>query len=223
MSYGSILGDIAGSTREFSNNKSTNSPLFPPGSNWTDDSVLTHQEPLFVGADTLGNSLGEYDIVWLDMDGVLADFLEGAKRHTGRSHLAHAEFEDYNVFPKLGTTCDEFFAGVGEDFWATLPPCPEFGRVVEMARHRGKEVGIASMPPPLRAAECIMGKRRWLAQHLPWVKHIRFTHEKHLLAKAGTLLIDDLPGNIETFRAHGGTGWLLARPWNTRHHSVMAA
>ena len=38
---GAILGDIVGSTYEFANTKDYNFDLFPAGSNYTDDSVLT--------------------------------------------------------------------------------------------------------------------------------------------------------------------------------------
>jgi ADP-ribosylglycohydrolase len=37
---GSIIGDIAGSCYEFSGNKDITVPLFPPGSNFTDDTVM---------------------------------------------------------------------------------------------------------------------------------------------------------------------------------------
>lgn len=37
---GSIIGDIAGSTYEFTGNKDPGAPLFPPGSNFTDDTVM---------------------------------------------------------------------------------------------------------------------------------------------------------------------------------------
>ena len=38
---GSILGDIAGSTYEFVENKRLDVPLFPEGSNFTDDTIMT--------------------------------------------------------------------------------------------------------------------------------------------------------------------------------------
>jgi ADP-ribosyl-[dinitrogen reductase] hydrolase len=37
---GSIIGDIAGSCYEFSENKDITSPLFPPGADFTDDTVM---------------------------------------------------------------------------------------------------------------------------------------------------------------------------------------
>lgn len=164
---------------------------------------------------TFSNPASElYEAVWLDMDGVLADFLAGALRHTGRTHLKHEEFSDYDIFPKLGTTCDEFFRSVGEDFWAELPPCPEFEKVTGFAFASGRRVGIASMPPPHRAAEAVAGKTRWLKKYLPGVAEIRFIHDKHVLAGPRTLLIDDLPRNVEKFRAAGGDAHLLPRPWN---------
>lgn len=39
--YGAILGDIIGSTHEFAGIKTKNFPLFPGGSDFTDDSILT--------------------------------------------------------------------------------------------------------------------------------------------------------------------------------------
>ena len=38
---GAIIGDIAGSVYEFSNTKDYNFEMFPPGSNFTDDTVMT--------------------------------------------------------------------------------------------------------------------------------------------------------------------------------------
>lgn len=39
--YGALIGDIIGSTRELSNEKTEDIVLFPPGSHFTDDSVMT--------------------------------------------------------------------------------------------------------------------------------------------------------------------------------------
>jgi ADP-ribosylglycohydrolase len=50
---GSIIGDIAGSTYEFSRNKNLASSLFPPGSDFTDDSIM-----LVASADALLHSRG---------------------------------------------------------------------------------------------------------------------------------------------------------------------
>ena len=157
-----------------------------------------------------------YEAVWLDMDGVLADFVAGALRHTGHTHLKQEEFSDYDIFPKLGTTGDAFFRTVGEDFWAELPLCPEFEKIIAYAFASGRRVGIASMPPPHRAEEAVAGKRRWLAKHLPGIAEVRFLHDKHVLAGPRTLLIDDLPRNVEKFRAAGGDAHLVPRPWNNQ-------
>ena len=39
--YGAIIGDIVGSTYEFNNVKTRDFPLFPQGSDFTDDSIMT--------------------------------------------------------------------------------------------------------------------------------------------------------------------------------------
>lgn len=41
--YGAILGDIIGSTYEFAGIKTKKFPLFPGGSDFTDDSILPLQ------------------------------------------------------------------------------------------------------------------------------------------------------------------------------------
>lgn len=39
--YGAIIGDVAGSTYEFAGRKTKNFPLFPDGSDFTDDTIMT--------------------------------------------------------------------------------------------------------------------------------------------------------------------------------------
>ena len=39
--YGAIIGDVVGSTYEFAGRKTKNFPLFPGGSDYTDDTIMT--------------------------------------------------------------------------------------------------------------------------------------------------------------------------------------
>ena len=39
--YGAIIGDVVGSTCEFAGRKTKNFPLFPGGSDFTDDTIMT--------------------------------------------------------------------------------------------------------------------------------------------------------------------------------------
>ena len=81
MLYGAIAGDIAGSTYEFTGMPSADAELFPEGSTWTDDTVLTlaiasalsadayFQHTLFVYASEYRHPMGGYGLGfsdWLD-------------------------------------------------------------------------------------------------------------------------------------------------------------
>ena len=81
MLYGAIAGDIAGSTYEFTGMPSADAELFPKGSTWTDDTVLTlaiasalsadayFQHTLFFYGSLYRHPMGGYGLSfdeWLD-------------------------------------------------------------------------------------------------------------------------------------------------------------
>jgi len=46
------------------------------------------------------------------------------------------------------------------------------------------------------------------------------TPQKHLLANASALLIDDRQFAVKSFADHGGQALLFPQPWNSGHHDV---
>ena len=163
------------------------------------------------------------DIVLLDMDGVMADLLGGLEsclslapgtlqpqrwddlageigRHTGRT----PSFARSSTAHVLEVAAMEGRRTV-RSLFASLPVMPEAHRLVNMLRGECS-VDLAFLSSPSSgpiSAEIAAGKVDWILSHfpdIPWV----ITHEKTLLAKPGSLLIDDRPETVERFLAAGG-------------------
>ena len=146
-------------------------------------------------------------MIYLDMDGVLADFFKAFAERNGVRH-----WKDIKNYDKA---LDEL---KGTDFFYHLSPFRgEASRImllVQMtAREHGLEYGICSSP--LRGDEhnSAYWKRRWLEEKMlmPPVENLVFTANKHkyaeTLADGGpSILIDDKPANIHRWRQAGGIG-----------------
>jgi 5'(3')-deoxyribonucleotidase len=103
-------------------------------------------------------------IMYIDMDGVIANFAkaatEGGWKHRPDKHVSYRDLE---VMPGA----IDALAILNEDF----------------------DIFIASTPPWDRP-ECWGHKREWIAEHFPYLKRkIILTHRKDLLI--GDILIDD--------------------------------
>ena len=107
--------------------------------------------------------------IYIDMDGVLADFDKAAKNH-----------------PKFGTK--GFKPDLEMDF-STFTPMPGAIDAVAALLDMGHRVYIASTPPWNNPAAWGQ-KRNWIEEHLPALKRkVILTHHKNLLK--GDILIDD--------------------------------
>ena len=154
--------------------------------------------------------------IYLDMDGVLADFVGGSLKIHGKE-LPPKEVR-WNFMDQVG------FNGGGDmrfweplsnpDFWANLDVLPDGQRLYEMlARNMGAEnIGILSSG--LCPGSCD-GKRAWLKKHFPQLeKTALFGTVKHMAAAPCKILVDDHDPNVEGFRAARGHAILTPRPWN---------
>lgn len=158
---------------------------------------------------------------FVDMDGVLVDFMRGAL-------AAHNRLDVLDNYPRglwlveqhLGITTDEFWKPLdGFEFWDNLTAYPEFWTFVDIINETfGNNWAIASTPcdDPFSAA----GKLSWLSRYLPKCNGRSFRRfylceHKYRLAKPGTVLIDDNETNCRDFVAAGGKSVLIPQPWNT--------
>ena len=157
-------------------------------------------------------------IVFVDLDGVAADFVGHA-----RTVFPAIPTEEqwplgvYDVAKILGISDADFWTAIhalGEDWWASMPAYPWLDRLMSGASSCGRVVVLSS---PARHHGSVAGKVRWLQRHLgadfrDYV--LTPAKHKHLLAGAGRILVDDLERNVDGFRRRGNA-LLFSRPWNS--------
>lgn len=165
--------------------------------------------------------------LYVDLDGVLVDFVRGCFRHYGVEGVAkHENVRDWDGIPReltralapvgMGPITDAAFwpAIQGAAFWHALPWTWHGRELLAVLEATGLPIVFMSAPcaDPFSAA----GKLQWLADHVPGgVKRYALTPCKHHMAHRGALLIDDGEHNVTAFREHDGKAFLWPAPWNT--------
>jgi 5'-nucleotidase len=142
--------------------------------------------------------------VYLDMDGVLADFF------TEYAKLAGIESGNYRDIPpaKTDPTLNKM---VGTNFFARLPKFPSADQLVKMTVKLYGRYHICSSPLRGDHENSEAQKKIWIQKHLnPQPVDIVITPNKAKWAKQadGTpnILIDDRGSNISAWEAAGGIG-----------------
>ena len=143
--------------------------------------------------------------LYLDMDGVIADFFGALEAKFNLSHWK--ELED----PVLAVQ------GLKNTNWFdTLDVFPTTFELVNACREiAGRDYGICSSPIHGDENNSTYWKRIWLTRHgiLPEVPNLIFTHEKWKFANERisgepNILVDDKPDNINAWNKAGGIGLL---------------
>jgi 5'(3')-deoxyribonucleotidase len=142
--------------------------------------------------------------VYVDMDGVLADFFaEYAK-------LAGIKSGNYRDIPpaKTDPTLNKM---IGTDFFARLPKFPSADQLIKMVTKRYGSYHICSSPLRGDHENSEEQKKIWIKQHLsPQPASIIITPNKakYAIQKDGTpnILIDDRGSNITAWESAGGIG-----------------
>jgi 5'(3')-deoxyribonucleotidase len=130
--------------------------------------------------------------LFLDADGVLADFDEGARRLLGTTS---AQFE-----VKHGRR--EFWRRIAkaENFYGSLPEMPDARDLFEGVKHL-KPTILTGLPLGNWAAP---QKVRWAAEHFPGVPIITcMARDKHKHMHPGDVLVDDRENHRATYEAAG--------------------
>jgi len=148
-------------------------------------------------------------IVYLDMDGVLADFFGGVEKLYGVSHWKELTADKTKDLKK--EVIDRI---TGTDFFATLPKFPTADGLIDLVKKfTGGTFSINTSP--LRGDHENSGKYKkvWIKNNIEAPAEIIVTGRKETYAKdkaSGTpnILIDDRPINIQKWQAAGGYGIL---------------
>lgn len=140
--------------------------------------------------------------IYLDMDGVLADFFKGLEDYYDVEHWKQIP-DIENSIRSLKNT----------DFFYQLRPFETTARLINYVLSTGDDWGICSSPLRDDFANSSYWKRRWLEDYdiAPAISKMIFTNSKHKFATNkidGTpnILIDDKPSNIAEWELHGGIG-----------------
>jgi len=141
--------------------------------------------------------------VYVDMDGVIADFFSALAKFRGVKHWKDGGDESVQ---------DSIKAIAGTDFFSTLPLFPTSKKLIEVVKsYTGGEWYICSSP--LRDDHANSKKHK-----LDWLKNNGFTpngviitgrKESYAVDKSTgmpNILIDDKPSNLERWTAKGGIG-----------------
>ena len=147
--------------------------------------------------------------VYLDMDGVLADFFGGVEKMYGVEHWKQLTNDKTKDLKK--EVIDRI---TGTDFFATLPKFPSADELINMVKKfTGGKFSINTSP--LRGDHENSGKYKkvWISNNIEQPDEIIVTGRKESYAKdkgTGTpnILIDDRPINIQKWQSAGGYGIL---------------
>lgn len=156
--------------------------------------------------------------IFLDVDGVLADFASAAVRACGFPNLVPSHWHFYE---DMDLTADEMWDRIHADplFWENLPEYDWYEELVDMCLEAsGGNVTIVTHPAD--HPDSWAGKHLWLKERAWTHEDVVMTSQKHLLGGPGRVLIDDSEENVQKWSDAGGIGWLFPQPWNSmRMHS----
>ncbi len=158
---------------------------------------------------------------FLDLDGVLADFVCGALKLHGKQ-MAYADVR-WDFHASVGMSQEAFWLALGEEFWQSLDRTPEFDAIIQTVLERFEPAKVFILSSPCQTAGCVTGKARWVEKHLPqFARRLLLTNDKEIFAGSG-VLIDDSESNWQKWTQAGGRCFLFPRPWNMQRDEEARA
>jgi len=163
-------------------------------------------------------------VIYLDLDGVCADYVSAAIRTCGYQpeeifELWKQEHQgDYRIHKVLGINRQTYWdtqSQAGESFWSGLESYHWFD---DLYKSLGEIATVIFLSSASRAPECLSGKLKWLqARFGASFREYIFTGHKQQLAHRAAILVDDYDRNINKFRQAGGSGVLFPQIWNSNY------
>ena len=137
--------------------------------------------------------------VYVDLDGVLADFQRHFDKTIDNGGLSRNKFDDYEE--KIVNT---------KDWWLKMPVLGDAKELVSHLVAAGVDIHILSAAPEWHA-DAARQKTEWIHKHFKIKNkniHIVRRVDKKYFAKEGDILIDDFNRNTKEWHAAGGSSIL---------------
>jgi hypothetical protein len=159
---------------------------------------------------------------FVDMDGVLSDFVGGSAKLFGTTEArltltwTPGDFEMCHALSLESD--DELWRRIDlvPGWWENLDPLPWAKELLDLVRSGPGEVFICSTPSAGRHSPC--GKVEWMRRHIdPYFTDYILTSHKYLLAAPDRVLIDDSTANCDRFSRAGGVSVLFSMIGNRNH------
>lgn len=163
--------------------------------------------------------------IFLDMDGVLCDWVGGVCRLLERDQAAlEASWtKDSSICPQLGISANEMWRKIdeaGSAFWSELDPYPWTEELWWLCSLASQTIVLSS---PSQDPRSLAGKLEWLNKHLgggrPFRRYL-IGPAKWACASRMKILIDDRDKNCREFDDAGGFSVVFPRPWNFRRQEA---
>ena len=157
-----------------------------------------------------------FRILYLDMDGVLANFVDYLKQYFNKPDVHIRGFD--TLAEDLGISNTELYSLYmhNPEIFLELKPYIWADNLVELAHSLANEVFVCSAALTPKIA---MNKIAWLHRFFPmlcgYYPKLIFTLNKDNFATPDSLLIDDNDATVNLFREAGGNAIVFPQEWNS--------
>lgn len=160
--------------------------------------------------------------IYIDIDGVLADFVGGAIKIHNKDESILEEFEgSYDIASVFGMTEEDFWKHINDDidnFYSNLKPTEECKEIIDAVvelKHRN-DIDVEISVITSRHESLKESTTNWLYNNIPPLRGHRliFNENKSQFAKPNAILIDDSDEQLLPFITQGGNIIPIHRPWN---------
>lgn len=149
--------------------------------------------------------------IYLDLHDTLIDLFSGVCKLYGYEPIAlgpcaWSELFDGKVQTRIMVR--------NAKWWAELEHTKEASAIIELAlTHAGKD--NVHLLTKLSTPACAAGTLAWVQNNYPFLaERVHMCHQKEVLARHDSILIDDNVHNCEKFKSEGGMAIVVPKPWN---------
>ena len=155
----------------------------------------------FVYTNSMEKEMKNVKRIFVDMDGVVADFLAGCSEMMGKpltsDDAGHTEYD----LRKEELTNKRLFG--------MLPPMVDYADLIGYIKHTGLPWEILTAAGTVNRELVVYDKNTWVRKYIDPTVVVTCTYsgsQKGAFAKKGFVLIDDRPKNIKAWEDNGGIG-----------------